>query len=386
MTNRLYYEDSHLTEFPAVVTACEQTKDYWKVSLDQTAFFPEGGGQAGDSGYLNDVEVFDTHEKAGEIWHYTQEPLEVGTEVKGILDWNKRFSRMQQHSGEHIVSGLIHARFGYDNVGFHLGEEEVTMDFNGPITREELAEIEAAANQVVFDNVPILISYPGKEELAILDYRSKIEIQGQVRIVTIPDVDICACCAPHVDRTGEIGLIKLTNVQAHRGGVRVNLLAGDRALGDYREKEASVKAISVLLSAKEALVADAVERLKQENFRLTGQLMTLNRALIQDKAAAVPEGSANPVFFEESLDADTGREFVNLLTARCTGIACVFMGNDETGYRYIFGSKTEDTRPLCKELNSQFSGKGGGKPEMVQGSLSGIQEEILGAAQTFLRK
>ncbi len=386
MTNRLYYEDSHLTEFPAVVTACEQAKDYWKVSLDQTAFFPEGGGQAGDSGYLNDVEVFDTHEKAGEIWHYTREPLEVGTEVKGILDWNKRFSRMQQHSGEHIVSGLIHARFGYDNVGFHLGEEEVTMDFNGPITREELAEIEAAANQVVFDNVPILISYPGKEELAILDYRSKIEIQGQVRIVTIPDVDICACCAPHVDRTGEIGLIKLTNVQAHRGGVRVNLLAGDRALGDYREKEASVKAISVLLSAKEALVADAVERLKQENFRLTGQLMTLNRALIRDKAAAVPEGSANPVFFEESLDADTGREFVNLLTARCTGIACVFMGNDETGYRYIFGSKTEDTRPLCKELNSQFSGKGGGKPEMVQGSLSGIQEEILGAAQTFLRK
>ncbi|MBC5659103.1 hypothetical protein H8S44_04870 [Anaerosacchariphilus sp. NSJ-68] len=386
MTNRLYYEDSHLTEFPAVVTACEQTKDYWKVSLDQTAFFPEGGGQAGDSGYLNDVEVFDTHEKAGEIWHYTREPLEVGTEVKGILDWNKRFSRMQQHSGEHIVSGLIHARFGYDNVGFHLGEEEVTMDFNGPITREELAEIEAAANQVVFDNVPILISYPGKEELAILDYRSKIEIQGQVRIVTIPDVDICACCAPHVDRTGEIGLIKLTNVQAHRGGVRVNLLAGDRALGDYREKEASVKAISVLLSAKEALVADAVERLKQENFRLTGQLMTLNRALIRDKAAAVPEGSANPVFFEESLDADTGREFVNLLTARCTGIACVFMGNDETGYRYIFGSKTEDTRPLCKKLNSQFNGKGGGKPEMVQGSLSGIQEEILGAAQTFLRK
>ena len=308
MTNRLYYEDSHLTEFPAVVAACEQAKDYWKVSLDQTAFFPEGGGQAGDSGYLNDVEVFDTHEKAGEIWHYTREPLEVGTEVKGILDWNKRFSRMQQHSGEHIVSGLIHARFGYDNVGFHLGEEEVTMDFNGPITREELAEIEAAANQVVFDNVPILISYPGKEELAILDYRSKIEIQGQVRIVTIPDVDICACCAPHVDRTGEIGLIKLTNVQAHRGGVRVNLLAGDRALGDYREKEASVKAISVLLSAKEALVADAVERLKQENFRLTGQLMTLNRALIRDKAAAVPEGSANPVFFEESLDADTGRE------------------------------------------------------------------------------
>ncbi|MGN8800698.1 alanyl-tRNA editing protein [Candidatus Merdisoma sp. HCP28S3_D10] len=386
MTDRLYYKDSHLTEFPAVVTACEQEKDYWKVALDQTAFFPEGGGQAGDTGYLGDVEVFDTHEKNGEIWHYTRRPLEIGAEVKGVLDWKKRFSRMQQHSGEHIVSGLIHTRFGYDNVGFHLGEEEVTMDFNGPISREELAEIEAAANQVVFDNVPILISYPCKEELAILDYRSKIEIEGQVRIVTIPDTDVCACCAPHVERTGEIGLIKLTNVQSHRGGVRVSLLAGDRALRDYREKETSVKAVSVLLSAKEAVVADAVERLKQENFRLTGQLMTLNRTLIQIKASQVPEGQKSPVFFEESLDPDTSREFVNLLTARCGGIACVFTGNDETGYRYIFGSKTEDTRPLCKALNGQFGGKGGGKPEMVQGSLSGTQEEIMAAIETVLQR
>ena len=286
MTDRLYYEDSHLAAFPAMVTACEQEKDYWKVALDQTAFFPEGGGQAGDTGYLGDVEVFDTHGKNGEIWHYTRQPLEIGAEVKGVLDWKKRFSRMQQHSGEHIVSGLIHTRFGYDNVGFHLGEEEVTMDFNGPITKEELLEIETAANQVVFGNVPIQISYPSKEELAVLDYRSKIEIEGQVRIVTIPDIDVCACCAPHVNTTGEIGLIKLTNVQSHRGGVRVNLLAGDRALRDYREKESSVKAVSVLLSAKEAVVADAVERLKQENFRLTGQLMALNKTLIQNKAAS----------------------------------------------------------------------------------------------------
>lgn len=386
MTDRLYYEDSHLAAFPAVVTACEQEKDYWKVALDQTTFFPEGGGQAGDTGYLGDVEVFDTHEKNGEIWHYTRQPLEVGAEVKGTLDWKKRFSRMQQHSGEHIVSGLIHTRFGYDNVGFHLGEEEVSMDFNGPITKEELREIETEANQVVFGNVPIQISYPSREELEILDYRSKIEIEGQVRIVTIPDVDVCACCAPHVNNTGEIGLIKLTNVQSHRGGVRVSLLAGDRALCDYREKENSVKAISVLLSAKEAVVADAVERLKQENFRLTGQLMALNKTLIQNKAASVAEGTANPVFFEKNLDADTSREFVNLLTARCSGIACVFTGNDETGYRYIFGSKLKDTRPLCKALNGQFGGKGGGKPEMVQGSLSGTKEEIMAAIETFLQR
>ena len=284
-----------------------------------------------------------------------------------------------------MLSGIIHRLYGYDNVGFHLGAAETTMDFNGELTSEQVREVEKLANQAVWDNIPVEILYPTKEELASMDYRSKIEIEGQVRIVTIPDIDVCACCAPHVNTTGEIGLIKLTNVQSHRGGVRVNLLAGDRALRDYREKESSVKAVSVLLSAKEAVVADAVERLKQENFRLTGQLMALSKTLIQNKAASVAEGTANPIFFEDNLDADTSREFVNLLSARCSGIACLFIGNDESGYRYIFGSKTEDTRPLCKALNGQFGGKGGGKPEMVQGSLSGTQEELMGAVETFLR-
>ena len=383
MTERLYYEDSHMKEFQAVVAACEKGKDYWKISLDRTAFFPEGGGQAGDSGFLNDTEIFDTHEKDGIIWHYAKVPLEPGTEVLGKIDWEKRFSRMQQHTGEHIVSGLVHARFGYDNVGFHLGDPEVTLDFNGSVTKEELAEIELQANKAVFANLPVQITYPSREELASLEYRSKIEIQGQVRIVTIPGIDVCACCAPHVEHTGEIGLIKLTSVQSHRGGVRITLLAGDRALFDYREKEAGVKAVSVLLSAKENRIADAVERLKQEAFDLKGQLMRLNLSRVQEKAAAVPEGTADPVFFEADLDMDTCREFVNLLTARCTGTASVFAGNDTEGWRYIFGSRTEDTRPLCRYLNAEFSGKGGGKPEMVQGSLTGPQKEITAAMAAF---
>jgi len=285
---------------------------------------------------------------------------------------------MQQHSGEHIVSGLVHARFGYDNVGFHLGDQDVTLDFNGPITKEELKEIELAANQAVWANLPVGITYPSKEELENLEYRSKIEIEGQVRIVTFPGIDVCACCAPHVDRTGEIGLIKLTNVQAHRGGVRVNLLAGDRALRDYQEKETSVKAVSVLLSAKEALVAEAVEHVKQQAYTLTGRLMQLQLKMIEDKASAVPEGTKNIAFFEEDLDANTMREFVNLLTARIDGIACVFTGSDQEGYRYVLGSAQEDVRPLCKKLNSAFAGKGGGKPEMVQGSLTGTEKAIRG--------
>ncbi len=376
MTEKLYYYDSHMKEFTAVVTACEPHKDAFRIALDQSAFFPEGGGQSGDCGFLNDIEVFDTHEKGGIIWHYTKEALEPGTSITGRINWETRFERMQQHSGEHIVSGLVHARFGYDNVGFHLGDKEVTLDFNGSISKEELLEIENAANEVVWSNLPIQVTYPTKEELAHLDYRSKIEIEGQVRIVTFPGIDVCACCAPHVHFTGEIGLIKLTSVQAHRGGVRVTMLAGKRALLDYQEKEASVKAISVALSAKETLVSEAVERVKEEAYLLNGRLMQFQLAMVQEKAAAVPEGTADIAFFEENLDANTTREFVNLLTPRCSGIACVFVGNDTQGYRYVLGSSQADVRPLCKKLNEAFHGKGGGKPEMVQGSLTGTEKAI----------
>lgn len=383
MTKRIYYEDSHQKEFSAFVTACENEKDYWRICLDQTAFFPEGGGQNGDSGFLNQAEIFDTQEDQGIIWHYSKCPLDPGTEVTGRIDWTKRFSRMQQHTGEHIVSGLIHARFGYDNVGFHLGDQDVTLDFNGPVSRDELSQIEEAANAVVFSNLPVQISLPSREELVSLKYRSKIEIEGQVRIVTIPEVDVCACCAPHVKYTGEIGLIRLTNVQSHRGGVRINLLAGDRALRDSREKEAAVRAVSVLLSAKENKIPQAVERLKQEAFELKGRLMQLNLAYIQDKAAAVPVGTENPVFFETDLDMDTCREFVNLLTDRCHGTVCVFSGNGTGDWRYILGSRTRDTRQLCRYLNQTFQGKGGGKPEMVQGSLKGKKTDILTAISSF---
>lgn len=376
MTEKLYFRDSHLKEFEALVTDCIPYKDAYRICLDRTAFFPEGGGQNGDTGFLNEIPVTDTQEKDGLIWHDTKEAIAPGTKVTGRLHWEKRFSRMQQHSGEHIVSGLIHARFGYDNVGFHLGEQEVTLDFNGPVSKEELREIELEANRVVWANLPVEISYPDREALKTLEYRSKIEIEGQVRIVSFPGADVCACCAPHVKRTGEIGLIKLTNVQTHRGGVRINLLAGDRALFDYREKEDGIKAVSVLLSAKEALVPEATEHLKQQAYLLTGRLMKLQLSIVESKAKSLPEGTENAIFFEEDLDAGAMREFVNLLTSRILGIACVFSGSDEEGYRYVLGSAREDVRPLCKELNSAFMGKGGGKPQMVQGSLTGTKQAL----------
>ena len=220
-TKKLYYEDSHRKEFKATVLSCEERltakgkKDGYAVVLDQTAFFPEGGGQFGDRGLIDDVEVYDTHEKGGIILHYTKMPVEVGTTVTGKLDFAERFSRMQEHSGEHIVSGIVHRLHGYDNVGFHLGSENTTLDFNGELSEEQLLEVERLANEAVFADLPVQISYPSREELKILDYRSKIEIEGQVRLVEIPGVDICACCAPHVAHTGEIGMIKFIACDRH---------------------------------------------------------------------------------------------------------------------------------------------------------------------------
>ena len=224
MTEKLFYEDSHMITFLATVIACEKAGDYYEAVLTRTAFFPEGGGQYADTGRIDGVEVVDVQERQGLIYHKLSEPLELGKEVEGTIDWEERFSKMQQHSGEHIVSGLVHRTYGYDNVGFHMGKDAVTMDFNGVLTREQLKEIEKKANEAVVKNIDIQVLYPTKEQLEKIEYRSKIEIDGQVRIVEVPGYDTCACCAPHVKKTGEIGIIKLVGVQNYKGGVRVSTL------------------------------------------------------------------------------------------------------------------------------------------------------------------
>ena len=376
MTIKLYDQDSHKKSFQAQVLSCEPDKDCWQVVLDATAFFPEGGGQAADTGMLGPVHVLDVHEKQGVIRHKTDGPLTPGERVTGTLNWAKRFDRMQQHSGEHLISGLVHQHFGYDNVGFHLGDQEVTLDFNGILSPEDLQEVEWAANQAVAANFPVEVSYPSREELAALEYRSKIEIEGQVRIVSFPGYDVCACCAPHVNHTGEIGLIKITHVQSHRGGVRVHILCGMRALKDYREKEASVRQISVLLSAKEALVSQAVTHLKEEQFATQGRLLALQKRLLSQELPLLPKNSCNVSYFFQDLDANAVRDFVNQLMNRCTGYCAAFLGSDEAGYRYIIGSPTEDVRPLGKALNHALQGQGGGKPQMIQGSLNASRDAI----------
>lgn len=377
MTDKLFYKDGYQQEFTARVISCEEMKKGYAIVLDQTAFFPEGGGQYGDLGFLDSVRVIDTQEKGDLVYHYTKEALEPGKEVTGRLDWQVRFDRMQQHSGEHIISGIVHRRFGYDNVGFHLADDYCTMDFNGPITTEALKEIEEEANRIVFANLNINILYPSKEELKNLEYRSKIEIEGQVRIVEIPGVDICACCAPHTATTGEIGLIKLVRMDNYKGGERIYMLSGVRALKDYQIKEGSVKFISASLCVKEDEVAGAVEKLKEEQGALKNEIAALKQKLLAYRVEGISVDNPVSLVFDLELTGNEPREFMNLLLDKGAEICGIFAGDDERGYRYVIGSRKEDVRPYGEKLKS-LGGRGGGKPEMIQGSIQAARAVLEG--------
>ena len=386
MTEKLFYEDSHMITFCANVEACEKVGDYYEVVLDRTAFFPEGGGQSADTGMLGNIKVLDVQEKGDIIYHVLEGPIAVGKEICGEIDWPQRFSDMQQHSGEHIVSGLIHATYGLNNVGFHMGKDAITMDFDGAITKEQLKQIEKKANEVVVQNLDIRVLYPTKEELQNMEYRSKIEIAGQVRVVEIPGYDRCACCAPHVKKTGEIGIIKLTGMQNYKGGVRVSMLCGFRALENYEEKAESVKQVSVLLSAKEREIAGEVLRIKEELSEKKREIAVLQRELLTYRVQAIPEGQPLTIVFETGLEGDSPREYVNLLLEKNIGIAAVFVGNSTDGYRYVIGSRKKDVRLYAKMIQEKFGGRGGGKAEMVQGTASGNEEAIREEMQRWAKE
>lgn len=375
MTEKLFYQDSHMTTFSARVVSCEQAGDYYEVVLTRTAFFPTGGGQDADTGVLGNVRVLDVNEREGIIYHKTDGPLPEGEEIEGQIDWAERFSKMQQHSGEHIVSGLVHTKYGYNNVGFHMGTDTITMDYDGVLTLEQLYEIELEANQVVVGNHPVISLFPNVEELDHIEFRSKKELSGQIRLVEIPGFDRCACCAPQVKKTGEIGMIRLLGLQNYKGGVRVCMLCGFRALEDYYRKSGIIKGLSGMLSASEPEIVDEVSRLKEELADKKNQIAELKQRILEWKVKEIPEGEDLIMMFEE-LEGNGPREMMNLLIEKGTGVAAVFSGNDEDGYRYVIGSRQKDMRPIAKSLNEAFSGRGGGKPEMVQGSLAGKAEDI----------
>ena len=374
---RLYEADPYIREFDARVMACEQVKDQYRILLDRTAFFPEGGGQPGDRGMIGEALIKDTHEKDGKIWHYSDRMLNVGSEVHGKIDWDFRFSNMQNHAGEHIVSGLIHGKYGYDNVGFHMGSEAVTLDINGELTKEQVKEIEKEANGAIEANIPIQVFVPEKRVLEQMEYRSKKELDGDVRIVEISGYDRCACCGTHPLRTGEIRLIKILSVQNYKGGVRIAMLAGNRALEDYMDKHESVVDISHLLSAKTGEITGAVERLLKEMADLKYTMVQMKREIMERKAQAL-EISTNAVCVEENeFKGNELREYANMLSERAEKVLAVSGGTDSQR-RYVLIDKRGGAKTLGQEIQKLFGGKGGGSPQMIQGTMSGNFEEIKG--------
>ena len=376
MTEKLYYSDSHLSRFTARVIDCREEKGGFRVALDKTAFFPEGGGQSADTGRIGALRVLDAHERGGVVWHYTDAPIPVGEECECEIDFEQRYRRMQNHSGEHIVSGITHALHGADNVGFHMGAECMTIDFDKELEWDELMEIERRANEAVRANLPINATFPDDAALKTLNYRSKLELTENVRIVEIPGIDLCACCAPHVSHTGEVGLIKILDSVRHRGGVRVSLVCGMDALDTVRDMQKNVTDAGRLLSAKRGEVAAAVARVLAQEQALKACIAALGMAHARRIAASEPARDGNICVFDNILDEAALRELVNLLADKCTGYAAAFSGDDEHGYRYIIGSRHVDLRKASRDINAGLSGRGGGKPEMIEGRASKPAEEI----------
>lgn len=376
MTEKLYYLDSHMQEFTARIADVDMDEKGILIALDRTAFFPEGGGQLPDTGFIAQSRVSDVQEKDGIIWHRCSDPLPVGAEVPCRIDWPQRIRRMHSHSGEHIVSGVAHRLYGCDNVGFHMGEEAMTIDFNLELSWDELMEVEKRANEAVRKDLPVKAWLPEQEDLHFLAFRSKLELTENVRVVEIEGYDLCACCAPHVSRTGEIGVIKILDSTRHRGGVRISLICGEDAYNDYRLRQESVTEISRLLSAKREDVAPAVQRILRDNLAMKEKCDRLSMELVRVKAEAAESTEGSICVFDSVLDEVAQRELTNLLMEKCGRLACVFCGSDEEGWRYIIGSKNIDLRKNTKAVNAAIEGRGGGSVQMIQGRAMGKKSTI----------
>ncbi len=393
-TKRLFDIDSHMFTFEATVLSVGAAEGGFDVVLDATAFFPEGGGQYADSGTLGGHPVLHVREQDGTIIHTLalpagELPLTVGTVVEGQLDAATRLLRMQNHTAEHIISGIVHRRYGFHNVGFHLGDRDVTLDFDGVLTRAQLDEVEDEANRLITACLPIRAYYPSSEELAAMSYRAKLELTENVRIVEIGAgdalADRCACCAPHVSNTGEIGLVKLLDVMHYKGGVRIHMLAGGWALADYRRRYTAVATMAADLSVKQEELPTAFARMQAEIEEKKRTITSLRSKLQALTVAAIPATEGSICYFDEGLEATEMRHLLNQLKVKCGRLCGVFSGNDTEGYRFVIGRGSDawDLKPLAREINAALSARGGGSSEMLQGSSAAARTIIETYFQTL---
>ena len=374
-TRKLYYEDCHLAAFSARVLSCESTDRGFEIILDATAFYPEGGGQACDLGTLGGRNVLDVQERGEEILHLCDGALEVGAQVSGEIDWARRFDLMQQHTGEHIVSGIIHRRYGYHNKGFHMGSDVITIDFDGVIPAEDIPAIEAEANEALWKNLPVRCWYPSPEELPTVGYRTKRALPWPVRIVEIPGYDTCACCGTHTAFTGEVGLIKLFTAMGFRGGTRMEMSCGGRALRLLNQAYEQNKQVSQAFSAHWTETGEAARLrntwLEQEKYRFT----QLQKKILLDTAESYVN-FGDVLHFADGLDPVLVRELADAIAERCGGRAAVFSGADGEGYNFCLVTREGDLRPFGKAMTAALNGRGGGKPNFQQGKVAADREAI----------
>ena len=395
-TIELYYEHPYKTDFEADIISiepCDTEKSTYKIILNQTLFFPEAGGQSCDKGEIifgNITTVVENVQidKDGIITHYihSSSPLDtkslVDTGIKGRIDWEHRFSNMQQHSGEHIFSGIVHEKYGYDNVGFHLSDNSVTMDYNGYLSPDDVAEIEALVNKVIAGNVDIDCSFPRDNELESIDYRCKGELTGDVRIVEIKGVDICACCCPHVAKTGEIGLLKVISSIKYKGGTRLSILCGFRALKYFSSLQADMNELRTLLSSELSEVVNNVAAIKNERDELKIKLREANKAKLISEIDHLSD-SAGALIFTDEVDAKSQREALNYLVERRDNYCGILVGDDKKGYSYLIGSNSLDSTLIGAKLKESFGAKGGGKKEMIQGFVEAKASDIKALLNSF---
>lgn len=374
-TKKLYYVNPHLSRFTARVLSCEENGKGFEVILDETAFYPEGGGQAADTGTLEGVRVLDTRERDNSIIHLCDGPLTAGQTVEGVINYDLRFDRMQQHTGEHIVSGLINSRWGFHNTGFHMGTESTTIDFDGVIPTEELPILEARANEAVWQNLAVNCWTPSPEELPQVPYRTKRALAWPVRIVEVPGFDSCACCGTHVTHTGEIGIIKLLSAVPFRGGTRIEMACGKRALAILNNAYDQNRQVSQAFSAKLRETGEAARKMNEllaaQKYRITG----LEKQIFAGIAAGYA-GVGNVLHFEDGLDNVAVRELADAIAENCGGTAAVFSGSNETGFAFCLVTRQGDLRQFGKAMTKTLNGRGGGKPNCQQGRVEAGREEI----------
>lgn len=374
-TLRLYYENPKMTAFTATVTACKECETGFLIALDATAFYPEGGGQPCDVGTLDEAEISDVQETEGVVWHLADSALAVGSRVQGRIDSARRFDLTIQHTADHIISGIIHKRYGFDNVGFHMGADVTTIDLNGTLELDELLQMEYIANSVIWQNLPIETLYPTAAELARTTYRSKKEIEGQVRLIKIPGIDLCACCGTHAQSTGEVGLLKILSCVRFKGGTRFEYAAGERAYRYVDEILYQNRRISKLLSAKPTETGKAVRGLydRCEELKAT---VAANEEREMDAMSGRCRNLGNNIIFTDRLSADSLRRLAIAVTDTCCGCCAVFSAAEEGGYRYAIGDRNGNLKEFTAAMNEALSGRGGGKPDFVQGSVGADRSEI----------